>query len=231
MMDMNNRIGNLKRKLAANKAKLGDRGTPQPQQSGGRTKAKARTKARSVTGEDEPSGAGSSKDGMEIGAGGWALGAARVLDGGHDRFGAPSEAPRDIGHKESDRHNAGQRSVPFGCCAESRSFRFQGNRYLHMACVAGLVQLCDPVGAPCSHDPVAPVMRSSGPPVLGRPGCTSARSHLHRSVSATQWASALRSRRPPRTAPRPRACASLSITQELPEQPTHRPFGATRQPS
>ena len=64
MIDINNRIGNLKRKLAANKAKLGDRGTPQPQQSGGRAKAKAN--ARSVAGEDEPSGAGSSKDGMEI---------------------------------------------------------------------------------------------------------------------------------------------------------------------
>ena len=66
MMGLNNRIANLKRKLAANKAKLGDRGTPQPQQSGGRAKAKARAKVRSVTGEDEPSGAGSSKDGMEI---------------------------------------------------------------------------------------------------------------------------------------------------------------------
>ena len=64
MMDINKRIGNLKRKLAANKAKLGDRGTPQPQQSGAKTKAKA--KARSITGEDEPSGAGSSKDGMDI---------------------------------------------------------------------------------------------------------------------------------------------------------------------
>jgi hypothetical protein len=71
MMDINSRIGNLKRKLAANKAKLGDSGTPQPQQSGGKTKPKARAKARSVTWEEEePSGAGSSKDGMEICAGG-----------------------------------------------------------------------------------------------------------------------------------------------------------------
>jgi hypothetical protein len=66
MMDINNRIGNLKRKLAANKAKLGDRETPQPQQSGVKTKTKAKAKARSITGEDGPSGAGSSKDGMEI---------------------------------------------------------------------------------------------------------------------------------------------------------------------
>ena len=100
MIDINNRIGNLKRKLAANKSKLGDRGTPQPQQSGGKARSVtgedmieinnlknklkgnkynlgdrgtpqpqrsgAKAKARSVTSEEEPSGAGSSKDGMEI---------------------------------------------------------------------------------------------------------------------------------------------------------------------
>ena len=63
MIDINNRIGNLKRKLAANKSKPGERGAPQPQQSGGKTKVRA--KVRSATGEGEPSGAGSSKEGVE----------------------------------------------------------------------------------------------------------------------------------------------------------------------
>ena len=100
MIDINNRIGNLKRKLTANKSKLGDRGTPQPQRSEGKARSVTgedmidinnlkhklkgnkynlgdrgtpqpqrsgtKAKARSVTGEEEPSGAGSSKDGMEI---------------------------------------------------------------------------------------------------------------------------------------------------------------------